>query len=284
MEHATLHPPCSSLLACVHMAVERDTRGVQLTDAERFNFYPATPFPSISWILEGQLQMVEGGAGTTAPKLGKPLAKVVFAGPMRRPTTSWSPAAVHALTVSLYPEAAAELLGTSLHKHVDTIQPLERVLPAGRMGQLLAIEFDVGASPYERVRQALTCLWDNVPAPRASDVRSWLALLAARTSSTAGTAGRRQIQRLAKGWTGQSLRDLQRYARVESAMSLGRRMSTESGLSLAAVAAESGFADQSHLGREVRRVTGISPAKLSDFIRHDEAFWLYRLVRTPTSL
>ena len=43
----------------VNLAVERDTRGMCLTDRQRFNFYPASPFPTISWIFEGELHKVE---------------------------------------------------------------------------------------------------------------------------------------------------------------------------------------------------------------------------------
>jgi AraC-like DNA-binding protein len=47
---------------------------------------------------------------------------------------------------------------------------------------------------------------------------------------------------------------------------------------LASIAAEAGFADQSHLGREVRRVTGILPGRLGELMRNYEAFWFYRLL------
>lgn len=39
----------------------------------------------------------------------------------------------------------------------------------------------------------------------------------------------------------------------------------------------SGYADQSHLCREVRRVTGFSPEELYRRIQEDEGFWSYRL-------
>lgn len=48
---------------------------------------------------------------------------------------------------------------------------------------------------------------------------------------------------------------------------------------LAGLATEAGFADQSHLGREVRRVTGLSPRQLDALMRTDEAFWFYRLMK-----
>ena len=47
---------------------------------------------------------------------------------------------------------------------------------------------------------------------------------------------------------------------------------------LASLAADAGFADQSHLGREVRRVTGLPPGRLGELMRTDEAFWPHRSI------
>lgn len=49
-------------------------------------------------------------------------------------------------------------------------------------------------------------------------------------------------------------------------------------LDLAGLAGDLGFADQSHMGREVRRLTGLSPARLNGLIATHEAFWFYRLL------
>ena len=43
------------------------------------------------------------------------------------------------------------------------------------------------------------------------------------------------------------------------------------------VASSSGYADQSHLCRQSRRVTGFPPAELRRRIFADESFWAYRL-------
>lgn len=71
-----------------------------------------------------------------------------------------------------------------------------------------------------------------------------------------------------------SRRRLDGFANVEA---LFERVTRDPGQDLAALAADHGFADQSHMGREVRRVTGISPARLNSLIRTEEAFWCYRL-------
>lgn len=276
VEYATLLRVRPSLGGCVHLAVERDTRGVPLCDADRFNYYPATPFPSISWILDGQLHMVEDSGGSVST-LGNPLPDVFFSGPTRTPQASWSPGAVQVLTVTFYPEALARLLDITIGHYVGSVLPLGKVLSGDILDQLTAVKF--GRDPFGQIQNLLSILWSGEPAQQPSDVRSWLALLAAGAASTAGLTGRRSLQRLIKYWTGQSLRDLQLYARVENAISHGARMSKEERLNFAAVAAESGFSDQSHLGREVRRVTGLPPARLRELVESDEAFWMYRLLR-----
>ena len=43
------------------------------------------------------------------------------------------------------------------------------------------------------------------------------------------------------------------------------------------IAADEGYADQSHLCRVSRRITGFSPEALRVRIAEDEAFWAYRL-------
>jgi len=46
----------------------------------------------------------------------------------------------------------------------------------------------------------------------------------------------------------------------------------------AELAAEAGFADQSHLGRALKRATGFSPVSLNRKIATEEPFWCYRLL------
>lgn len=277
VEYATLHCPERGLESCIYLAVERDTREVELSEEDRFNYFPATPFPSISWILSGQLHMVERFGGR--PALGNPLPSVVFSGPTRSPSVSWSPGAVRVLTVSCYPEALARLLDLPMSQCVGSVLPLEDVMSGKRLDQLVNVQFDDHANPFDQVQCLLNRLWVNESTRRVYDVRSWLAMLATRAASTTGITGQRSFQRLVKSWTGQSLRDLQLYARVERAISHGAPTSNEERLDFSDIAIESGYADQSHLGREVRRVTGLSPLKLKALVEHSEAFWMYRLLR-----
>ena len=126
------------------------------------------------------------------------------------------------------------------------------------------------------------------PAAPAPFLGEWLRGLAGRAVLSGAGQGLRQVQRRIKAWTGQSHRDLQRYSRVEDAMARMSAHRRDGGIDWAGLAGGAGFADQSHLGREVRRVTGLSPARLEARIAQDEAFWFYRLlgehVRRPDGL
>jgi AraC-like DNA-binding protein len=70
---------------------------------------------------------------------------------------------------------------------------------------------------------------------------------------------RRQIERDFTRWLGVSPRHLSQVARVQ-----GVARHAHGGASLAAAAAEMGFADQSHMNRVVRQLTGLTPR---EFVR-----------------
>ncbi|HRL24251.1 MAG TPA: hypothetical protein PLT84_05610 [Brevundimonas diminuta] len=239
------------------MAVERDTRGLPLADEQRFNCYPATPFPSISWIFEGELHLAADRPAVAQGRLGRPLLRVVFAGPHRRPVASWSPGAVHALTVSFYPEALGRVLDIPLERCLDVILPLEAVMSGAALTCLLNIER--GPEPFSRVQSIVSTWPSGRPVePSGVDVRAWLFMICARAALSPDGEGARQVQRRIKGWTGQSRRDLQLYERVEAAALHGLAGERETPPDLAAAAIDAGFSDQSHLGREVLRMKALS--------------------------
>lgn len=97
------------------------------------------------------------------------------------------------------------------------------------------------------------------------------------TAATFSGAGRslRSIERRLRHWTGQSRQSLDFFARVED---LYERSLVRSDASLAQLAAEANFSDQSHMGRAVKRATGFTPAQINRYIATEEAFWCYRLL------
>lgn len=280
-ERASLILPPASLRGCIFLAVARDTRGWPLGDAQRFNYYPASPFPMVSWIFDGELRMVLDPPGGAGPRLSAPLPRVIVSGPYRSPAASWSPGPVHALSVSFHPQALTRLLGIGLGPLQDRSLALEAVGAPDAVCEALRTPLrDDGRPPFARVVDVLRPRWqDSGGDSGAADVRGWLAALALRAAGSRPGTGLRQVQRRFKDWTGQSQRELRLCARVEQVMAEVSRLPADQALNLAALAAETGFADQSHLGREVRRVTGLSPARLNAHLAHDEPFWLYRLLR-----
>jgi AraC-like DNA-binding protein len=261
--------------------VERDTRGCELSDLERFNYYPATPLASISWVFEGTLHLVDDTARFPSEPpgvaLGAALPRMTFSGPQRRPTVSWSPGPVHALTVGFYPEGLARLLGRPIGPWLDRTVPLDEVAPAAMLAICDAVLYS--DDPFARLQEELEASWSvsvvTSPVPLLSN---WVRGLATRAAHSGAGQGLRQWQRRVRDWTGHSQRDLQRFVRLEEAFIRRHACGGTGEPSLADVAADAGFADQSHMGREIRRATGMPPGRFGERLAHDQAFWYYRLI------
>lgn len=276
---AFMHRPSPALGACLMAGIKRDTRDCVLTDAERFNCYPATPLAVISWIFEGTLHMVEERGPSARPTLGPALPRLVFSGPQRYPSVSWSRGPVHALSVGFYPEAMSRLIGRPIDPYFDQNLPLEAVAPPALLQACQAVLDTGGDEPFAMLETRFQPLWrGSGQASLAPYLSDWVRSVA--TSAAHSTVGRglRQLQRRVRDWTGQSYRDLQLFIRVEEAFIRRIETGDSSAPDLAAIAADVGFADQSHMGREIRRVTGLSPARFGERLANDEAFWYYRLM------
>jgi AraC-like DNA-binding protein len=79
-------------------------------------------------------------------------------------------------------------------------------------------------------------------------------------------------------WAGQPLRELRIQSRMEQSFFRSLASARGDGLrSLADAAASDGFADQAHLSRQAKRITGFTPQQMRHRFFEDEAFWLYRL-------
>jgi AraC-like DNA-binding protein len=149
------------------------------------------------------------------------------------------------------------LLGLPARDLRDQRVPLDALWPA-RAARRLADR--VAADPA-----ALLEVWavdrarDAGPAdPLASAVAAGLAAgdgvgeVAARTG-----LGERQVRRRCEAAFGYGPKTLARVLRLQRALALARR-----GLPLAQVAATAGYADQPHLAREVKALTGVPPTTL----------------------
>lgn len=262
------------------MGVERDTRGLQFTDAQRFNYYPAAPLSMISWTFHGDLHMVaQPSSLSERASLTPALPRVVVSGPQQKPSASWSPGPVHALSVSFYPDALSTLFGIKVEPLVNQIVPLDAVVSGSLLARLLDVGTQDDREPFQQIEAILLSLWRDTHGVRTlPTLGGWVQSMAVRAAFSKSGAGIRRAQRRFKDWTGQSYRDLQLFVRTERAMAHVSAQPQGAAPDLASLAADAGFADQSHLGREVRRVTGIPPGRLGELMRTDEAFWFYRLM------
>ena len=215
---ATLYLPPHSLASCVITGVERDTRERALREEQRFNFFPASPFCTISWFFEGASYLVD--PCNPIPSSERPVPRLSFAGPHTKPMASWNPGVVHALTVGIYPEAWKQLVECDLETLVDKTLPLEYVAS----GALLDLCKEVLAGPtnethFQQFMEELGPIWSSSRAPHLSAyhrLSDWTHELATKAASSGTGKSVRQAQRRIKSWTGQNQRDLEIFARNEA--------------------------------------------------------------------
>lgn len=276
---SVLRLPCPDLGGFFFAGIERDTRGTTLSDEDRFNYYPATPMVLISWIFEGTLHMVEAAALGEPATLGPALPSLVFSGPQSRPVASWSPGTVHAMSVAFFPEAIGRILGKPVEQYIDRTLPLEEVAPELLLTCCNSLFAHQESEPFSHLQELFRPLWhgslETFGGPLLS---SWIRSLLVRAAFSEAGCSIRQLQRRVKSWTGQNHRQLQLFSRVEEAFALASKHRKDGSIDLAGLAFDAGFSDQSHMGREVRRVTGLSPAHFDNQIAFSESFWFYRLI------
>ncbi|MEU0738804.1 helix-turn-helix transcriptional regulator [Streptomyces sp. NPDC006134] len=161
--------------------------------------------------------------------------------------------------VRFFPGTAPGLLGVPAHELRDRRVDLADLWPAARVRRLTA-RVNAAADPanaLERLaldRAARTSPCDPLP-------RRIVAALAAGRP-VAGTAdalgiGARLLHRRSLAAFGYGPKTLARILRLQRALSLAR-----TGVPLAETAARAGFADQAHLARDVRELTGLPPTRL----------------------
>lgn len=77
---ALLHPP-AELAGCLFAGIWRDTRGLSLSDAERMNYFPASPLVALNIVIHGETRLVPVQADSAARQTAPALPPVTLAGP-----------------------------------------------------------------------------------------------------------------------------------------------------------------------------------------------------------
>jgi AraC-like DNA-binding protein len=108
--------------------------------------------------------------------------------------------------------------------------------------------------------------------------RHWVERLAWQAREWQRVHSPRHVERRIKSFSGRSLREWQSLVRTEG-LFFAARERYESGqpFDWAALAQDQGFADQAHMSRATKRITGFSPTEFSQRFIKDESFWMYRL-------
>jgi len=146
------------------------------------------------------------------------------------------------------PGTATAVLGVPAHELRDSRLPLDALWPAARVRRI-----SEAADPAAALESAASAACASPPDPVAAAVAGRL-----RTgASVAGTAAavglsERQLHRRCLDAFGYGPRMLGRVLRMRRAVGLARR-----GMPFATVAATTGYADQAHLAREVKALTGV---------------------------
>ena len=262
---AKLYLPPRKLSGCLFGGVYRDTRSARLCDADRLNHFPASPLVSVTYVISGELRLLGTGEGWQAARESQPVPRLWAAGPCHAPTTSWSPGPVCAITIGVFPDAWSRLGGDAGHGRIPVV-----------LSKAMA-RFAAHTDPDDGWSELCATLEPHWSEARAFNfgVSDWVADILKRAALSGSGRSLRAVERRIKRATGQTRRNLEFFTTFEN---LHRKARENTTAGLANIAVDAGFADQSHMGRVVRRATGFSPARLNRAIESEEPFWCYRLL------
>lgn len=273
--------PRASLSTCARAVISRDTRGVSLSEAQRYNHFPVSPLASITWHFSGSGLLLDAGCPADPASGRTPIGELAFCGPFVQPTISWNPGPVHAMVLLLLPDALATLTGIDPGAYLGRVVPAESVLDAEWMAMCRQVQ--AAADDGQRaalIETFLEARWQRLRPDAASPTRrysDWLGRMTLRAGTSGLGRSLRQIERRIKQWTGRPLRELRGLSRSENAFYDAVLALRAGQVDWSEVANNSGYADQSHLCRQTRAVTGFPPEELRRRIFSDETFWVYRL-------
>lgn len=280
---AQLRLPRPALSHCVRAIVVRSTLslGRHWPQHAHYNHFPASPLCTIGWFFAGHSECLDPGWPAAPDSPGTRVPQVYFSGPFTRPTISRNSPEGHVLMVMLLPDAVQAMTGLNPADWLNRYAPLDHAL--GANWRQLSSTVAQAADDDTRIRlieDFLLPRWQaarpSAAAPSLLRLSDWAHGLSLRAAMSGVGRSLRQAERRIKGWTGLPMRELRGFGRAEQAF-FRALDDGDDPVRWADVAADTGYADQSHLCRETRRMTGFSPADLRRRIAEDESFWIYRI-------
>ncbi len=261
-----IHPQSPGLADCVRSASVTHLPGGRY-------ILPAALHPAL-------LVIVQGGTVVLRDGVEVPLSRLALCGGTRGPRDARAEAWTRIVTLSLLPGGVGALFGVPAGALMEEAVDLAEVTDGTGRGLLAGFVDGLGGA----MEDPLSRLWVLLEALRRdtagqSDLwvpPSLLSLPGAALAAQFGL-GQRQFERRFRESYGQPLRSYRQQLRCSRLLqALGAATFPADGW--AAIAAAAGYADQAHLCRDVRRVTGHSPAGLLAGVAGDDpAFWPYRI-------
>jgi AraC-like DNA-binding protein len=218
------------------------------------------PTSALGVLPDGRVDLIWSGDG-----------EVVIIGPQTRALGRPVPPEFAVVGVRFSPGVASHLLGLAVRELADTHVALDEIdtrAVASLRRELEAIE-SVARAPAAIARAVAT----RLDLPRGPDtlVQRAAAMLdepTARIGRIADTLAisERQLERRFRESVGYGPKTLQRILRFQRVLPVLARDGDTQG-SIARAAADAGYSDQSHLTREMRELSGLSPQRLGLVLR-----------------
>lgn len=275
--------PPAGLAGCFIAGMSRQHEGLApLRDEDCYGHYPASPYCTLTWWIRGEGQWCAVGGEQAAAHGRERLPRITFNGPQRRPVSTWARPPFHGLMLSFRPQTFKLLTQVDANGWLDRWADAHDVLPAAWHPFLQ----EVLREPGDDARMALVArfigpLWHSQRATSIGAIdriMDWCEDMARRAALSGRGRSARQFERRFKQWAGLPHREVYAMGRTERAFFAALQAQARQGaVDWPDVALQAGYSDQSHLIREVRRITGFSPGMLFRQVRTEPAFWMYRL-------
>ena len=268
-------PPAAQWREHLCMLIVRDTRGCELEAHEQLNRFPANPYCCITWMLQGHVELIAQGDSAR----GEVLPRHFVHGCQTRPCVSRNEGERHSFCAVFYPDAFRALFGVDLATIQDAFVDAAQVLPERGRRFVEAVAHATGDA--ERRQVVDTFMSAHATALGTSP---WMKLrrlgvnIGLRVAGQLLGVGPRQAQRLARREGGMNVPGLSRLWRGERSLRQVREaLDRGEVVDWAVHAVEAGYADQSHLVRDCKEISGRTPTQITQQARHEEADWVYRL-------
>ncbi len=186
------------------------------------------------------------------------------------------------MTLAFYPDAFAVLTGLDPRDLANRSVSADEVLSSDFLQLVKDVDRSEDAGKgFGLIENRLGDLWSKTrPEGTAFGhlVSDWFRSLAFRAAFSGVGKSTRQVERRVRSWTGTSRRRLSAYVKSEKTFEYALSANARGELNLADMAADLGYSDQSHMGRQVKEITGFSPAEFMKRYDEDECFWCFRLM------